>query len=226
MRIRIFSVLSTAALALFFVASATEMRADTVFTNFGPSQTYVGNSWWDVGGLPGTSGQVDAFSFSPSTTATVTGADLALAIVAGSTSPLTVYIESNNGGTPGAILDTLTQSGSIPIYPTTAVVNFACSGSCSTLDAGSTYWIVAQQTDPANTAGWMYSFGDSGTWYYNDANSATGPWTAATMGNNFSAFDVTGTPGTSPVPEPASVALLGLGLVGIFAAMRGRLRTV
>jgi hypothetical protein len=221
MRVRTFSVLSTAALALFFVASAREMRADVVFTNFGANQTYAGNSWWDVGGAAGAPQQVDAFSFSPSQTATVTGADLALAAL-GSATPLTVYIESSTGGAPGTILDTLTQAGSYSTYPTTAVVNFTCSGTCSTLDAGTTYWIVGQQTDPGNTAYWMSSFSDTGTWYYNAANSATGPWTAATAGDNFSAFDVTGTPATSPIPEPASVALLGSGLVGIAAAMRRR----
>lgn len=218
MRLRIWGGLSVVALGLMFVAQTSEARADVVFSNFGSNQTYIGNKWWDVGGVPGTTAQVDAFSFSPTATATLTGADLALAIVAGSVSPLNLYIESNSSGTPGAILDTLTQSGTIPVYPTTAVVNFTCSGSCTTLDAGTTYWIVAQQTVATNDAGWMYSPSDSGTWYYDSTDSATGPWTVATKGDNFSAFDVTGT--QSPVPEPASLALLGSGLLGIVALMR------
>ena len=142
MRVRILSVASTATLALIFATVfATQARADVVFSNFGPGQTYQGASWWDVGLVtPGVPAQVVAFPFMASETATLTGADLALATVAGASStPLNVFIESSSGGAPGMILDTLTQTGSIPVYPTTAVVNFACSGTCSTLDAGTTY---------------------------------------------------------------------------------------
>jgi len=225
MRVRIGNVVSAAAIGAMLLGSAGVMRADTVFSNFGANQSYQGASWWNVGSSTNPTGtQVIAFSFVPTETASVTGATLPLALTppAGTVqtvTPLTVYIEANVAGMPGAILATLTQTGSYSTYPTTSLVDFTCTGSCATLDAGTTYWIVGQQTDAANTTGWFWSPTDTGTWYFNEADSATGPWSVATAGDSYAAFDVTGTvgstTGTPPVPEPGTLTLLGTGMLAL-----------
>ena len=204
------SVLSIVALAFISLASASRLRADTIFTNLGPGDSYQTNHQWNVGTGSGEN-QAVAFSFVPTETATLTDVSLGLYQISG-TSPTNVYIESNLSGEPGSILDTLTQVGSVT--PTSSLVDFTCS-SCSQLQAGTTYWIVGQQSDSSSLAGWNLSNSDIGTWYYNFAGSATGPWTATD--NPISAFEVDG---TSPVPEPSTVVLLGTGILGLAGTVR------
>jgi hypothetical protein len=217
MRSRILSVFPIVASALIFLAPPAQMRADTIFSNFGPGQSFTPNSYWSVGNTPGFGTQVDAFSFSPTETATLTSVDLALFQIQAPFSPVNVYIESSVGGAPGVVLDTLTQVGTF--NGAASIVDFTCA-TCSVLDSGDTYWIVAQQSDPSAQSGWFYSPTDTGTWYYNETGSSTGPWSTATAGDEFSAFDVNGSTGAPVIPEPASLILLGSGLAGLLAVKR------
>lgn len=211
-KVRLSSVLALGAM----FASGAAMRADTVFTSFGPNQSYNGVAWVDVGAVS-LGNQVVAFPFVPTATAALSSVDIAVPHV-GTTSGVVVSILSNNGGAPGGVLDTLSQVASL----STAISSFSCGTSCPVLQAGSEYWLVAQESDGSTRSQFFFSPTATGTWYYNEAGSTTGPWNVATLTPSIGAFDVNANVTQSPVPEPSSLLLLGSGMMGVLGMARRR----
>lgn len=197
LRIAILATLAAAPLAT---------HADTVYSTFGPGQTF-GNLAWIIGSA-GTANQVISAQIVPTETVTLSDAVLAMRETSGS-SPVNVYIESSSGGAPGSILNMLTQVGTLP--STSGLVDFTCSV-CSVLDAGTTYFIVAQQSNSSDTSAWNFSPGPNANLYYNKIGSATGPW-SQNPNSAVAAFEVNGT--VAATPEPATFVLLGTGIFGL-----------
>jgi PEP-CTERM motif len=208
--------------ALFFVSIsfclAASAKAQTLFSNFGPGQSYNSGTLWVVGTeVEGESG-VLAVPFVPSETATLSDVMAAL----GEEGSVDFYVESDSGGEPGAILDTLTTTGTIG--SSSSILTYTCS-SCSELTSGTTYFLVAVSSPVDGYSAWNDSNSDVGSYYYNGTGSATGPWTLTTSGSDtLPAFEVDGTPLT-PTPEPPSQLLFGTGLLGFaaFFSLRRRL---
>lgn len=212
---RLFSAL---ALSLMFGFSPM-MRADTVFSSFGPGQSFNPKGFVDVGN--GSLGdQVVAFPFAPSETVLLESVDAALLNV-GSSFALSIWT-NNSSGQPGNAIDPLDQIAS---FPGPGVATFGCGtapATCPILQAGQTYWLVAQQqSDPSALSEFFFSPTDTGTWYFDETGNAGGPWTVATLSDSIGAFDVNGT--VQPTPEPASLVLLGSGMLGLLAVGRRRL---
>jgi len=172
-----------------------------------------------------------AMQFNAASTGDLADAMLALGNYAGTNSPITVDLESDNSGTPGSILATLTQQGTIPQYYSPGLVTFDYSGTPVQLNAGSTYWLVALETDPNSQQAWFLSNDASGLDAVNYIGSATGPWTLGCppgpgCTDSLNAFEVDGTtlpvtpPPTTAAPEPSSLSLLGF-LLMISAAIVG-----
>jgi len=224
----------TSLAALVAMVSAGGARADTItiFNDFsGPGF----NQFESLGvGDYSVLDVVFAMQFTSSSTVDLADAMLALGNYAGSNSPITVDLESDDSGAPGIVLATLTQQGTIPQYYSPGLVTFDYSGTPVQLNSGSTYWLVALETDPNSQQAWFLSNDAAGLDSVNYVGSATGPWTAGCppgpgCSDSLAAFQVDGTtlpipsPPIASTPEPSSLSLLGF-LLMISAAIVGRRR--
>jgi hypothetical protein len=204
----------TAVLVLIGTVTVAPVFADVaIYSDFGAGDSYNDGKAWVIGTFLNEPNQVVGEPFT--TTTSIQFADAQLAMLSngqtGSGTTADVYLESNSGGSPGSILDTLVEQSPI----SNGIVTFDCS-LCPTLSAATTYWIV---TAPGN--GQTFWFVDNtGVIGAALSGSDTGPWgddTTYTSG----AFEVDGS--VSPAPEPNSLALLCTVVAGMgFAARRKR----
>lgn len=201
--------------AVLVFGLAQSARANSVlYDDFGPGQGYNPNYGWQVGANYGWE-IVVAMPFISGGTATLADVQIPGFTYGGVSNPLNVYLESNNGGVPGTILDSLTG----PEFGfSSSIVGFTCS-TCSVLTAGTEYWVVALQPDPNNITVWDFtspSFAENVA--ENLDNSPIGPW-FIDGGQDFGAFEVDGRGGTT-TPEPGTLLLFGSGLLTLGGVLR------
>jgi hypothetical protein len=209
-------------IAIAVVAAMLPVRAFAdpviVYTSFGP-----GNSFQDAASFfgfdTGEEGDPDstfsrAFAFVPSTTVTLSDVDLPLKFpFSFSNGTLQVNVYSANGAVPGALLES---------FNTTEPINNAIAQFTSVLNpllaAGETYFVEATTLGQADGL-WFLSplEGAAATDVARLNNGAT--WVTGTREFN-AAFSVLGTPVGAQTPEPATLVLLGTGLVAL--RRRGR----
>lgn len=218
--------------ALAAVVSGGTARADieTVFTNTASFSQYESSG---IGDYAGAGDVVWAMPFTAASTANLADAMLALGNYSGSNTPITLDLESDASGTPGTLLATLTQQGTIPQYFSPGLVTFDYNGPPLLLTSGTAYWLVALETDPNSQQAWFLSNGSMGIDAVNYNGSATGPWIAGCppgqgCSDSLNAFQVDGStlPITTPVPEPPSLSFLGLVLMTFAAIVIRRRRAM
>jgi hypothetical protein len=214
-------VIAVAVLLLGF--SAAPARADSVvYSNFSSTGGFNTGEGYVVGSA-GNVDQVIANAFTPTADYTFADAILALGVQSG-LNTVSVFLESDSGGVPGAIIDTLFQTQPIPPSSSPAQIEFTCA-SCPELQAGVQYWLVAEEPSSFTVILWNWTSPkdvSNNNFVFNETGSSTGPWTFDN-GAVRSAFEIDGAL-VSRTPEAGSWILVATGLAGLVTGRRRRLR--
>jgi hypothetical protein len=199
--------------ALWVMVAGGAARADILYTTFGSGDSFnpdPNTAYIVTGGTSLLGYTATAMEFSPSKTATLDGARFAaLSLTAGSISGA---VAVDNGGVPGSTLETL---GSVLVNTGgTGTIFSLTSSTHPLLTAGNPYWFILEPTDPNSDllAGWNQSLPPvtgNGAQSFDASQTSWQVQTNATQG----AFEISGSPVPSGVPEPSTLGLLGLGLL-------------
>jgi hypothetical protein len=191
----------------------------TIFSDFGPGQSYTSGIGWTVSGLMSAGGyfQSVAMPISPSADYALSQIDIALSSATG-TNSASVTLNEDSAGKPGTILLNW-HLASLPAFGTCCIVTMLTPSSLTFLMAGAQYWLVASPgTLDAGLAWNLNNVGATGLVELNNGNGFFIP-PDLTLG----AFDVLGEAmggPVTPVPEPGTVLLS----VAILALMSRRRR--
>lgn len=210
-------------LALLVLALPAVSHANSVvYSDLGPGKSYDPSNAttspadnWELSGAASADGEeLAAVSFTPSANYDLTKILVAVGFFSGTTNSAYVTLNSDNSGSPGAVIESWTLS-ELSVLGTTSTITAdqtLTSAPGVLLSSGTTYWIVAvsDSSGASDTIdGWNFnSTGATGTMAYSFDGT-----TWSTAGDPFilPAFEVKGT----PVPEPPTFAMLGLALAAL-----------
>jgi hypothetical protein len=179
-------------------AAALGAHAADAYSNVPPSG-YDGNGYFVSGNIP----QAIGYQFTSGLTGALTGFQLAMNNYTGSgPQAFTLELYADNAGQLGTLLGSYSglSTGIAYSATTSALASVAASG--PTLVNGTSYWLAATSS---NELVWNWV---DGVMTQPIAYSQGGPWNYSTLQSGVFSVQV------NAVPEPASMAALGLGALG------------
>jgi PEP-CTERM motif len=192
-----------------------------IYSNLGPGDSYAGTAGgWTLGDPPDY--VVTASAFTAGVSLDLSKIEVAAGLVLGpngaptGVNQLTISLDTDSAGSPGAVLESFTITGAMPILGTFSSGHLVTATSVlhPLLTAGTQYWVVLSVPDDGMShAAWdLNSLGD------------TGPIVQENHGIEiFHATDASGAMRITgqAVPEPSSIVLVGISAV---AGLGRRLR--
>lgn len=214
------------AMAVFVVMAAASIsaRADTVYSDFGPGQSYNNYYGYQIKACYLCGTEVAA-SFTPSANYTLSQIDIALMWGGLANNEAKVELVDSSSGLPGTTVLESWNLSNLPYEGSGAAPDSLLSSGGVTLSSGTQYWVVANpaasgfdvwnETDASHFGGFAKGF-----------EGIDGGYSWSTYGVDSSytpAFDVLGAQPTA-TPEASTLTLLSvMGLVGLaWAARRNR----
>src|SRR5262249_6543715 len=213
------AVLIAIMLGVFGVMPST--HAVTIFSDFGPGNTFNVGVGWTVQGFAGFPQFTPVMGFSSPVEADVTQIDIALSRISGTTNAATINLFTNVGGALGTLLGSWSV-GNFPQFGSAGPVTTISAISGVHLNAGGLYFLEATDENLADSP--------HGAWNFKSVGVTGEVLLAAGIpelleNQTLGAFDVIGdvtAAPTTPMPPALPLFATGLGMMGLLAWRRKR----